>query len=370
MTPRRDPEMLLRRYWEHPDRPWISAALSALSAGYRAALATREGAYRWRVLRTGRLACPVVSVGNITMGGSGKTPLVEEIALALLDLGASPAIVSRGYGRDRRGVAVVSDRDGVRLGPRAAGDEPALLAERLPGIPVVVGESRLEAGRVAVERCGATAIVLDDGFQHRTLRKDLEILAVNGPSPWGNGRLFPRGMLREPLSALRRADLLVVTNASDDAVRAAIVDVIRAHNPSAPVAAASYQVVELREPSSGHRLGAEALGGRRFLAFAGLGSPRGFSDTLRAAGVGMAGLAEYPDHYWFASSDLDELARQSRALGAEGLVTTEKDWMRLKSLPPPAVPLWVLKVRLRVADGRDRLLQALERVLAPSPVRR
>ncbi len=235
---------------------------------------------------------------------------------------------------------------------------------------MVVGESRLEAGRVAVERCGASAVVLDDGFQHRTLHKDLEILAVNGRTPWGNGRLFPRGMLREPLSALRRADLLVVTNALDDAVRAAAVDVIRAHNRSAPVAAASYRVIESREPATGRCLGPEALGGRRLLAFAGLGSPRSFGDTLRGAGADVAALAEYPDHYWFTSRDLDDLARQSRELGAEGLVTTEKDWMRLKSLPPPPVPLWVLKVRLRVEDGREWLLQALERVLAPSPVRR
>ena len=139
ITPRRDPEILLRRYWETSGPLIVSAGLSALSVGYRVALAAREHAYRWRVLKTGRLPCPVLSVGNITVGGSGKTPVVELVVHCLRELGAAPAVVSRGYGRETRGAYVVADRDAVHLGPRAAGDEPVLLAERLPGTPVVVG---------------------------------------------------------------------------------------------------------------------------------------------------------------------------------------------------------------------------------------
>jgi tetraacyldisaccharide 4'-kinase len=370
ITPRRDPELLLRRYWERPDHRAVSAALSVLSVGYRIALGVRECAYRWRLLSTGKVACPVVSVGNVTLGGSGKTPLVEEVALCLQEIGAVAAVVSRGYGRQGRGVAVVADRDGMRLGPRAAGDEPMLLAERLPGVPVVVGENRFEAGRVAIERCGATAIVLDDGFQHRTLHKDLEILAVNGRAPWGNRCLFPRGMLREPLSALRRADLMVVTNAATPADTEAVSEVIRRHNERAPVLTGTYRVIEAVEMAGGGRLAVEGLRGRRLLAFAGLGSPAGFGDTLRGAGVEAAGLVEYPDHHWFAERDLQDLAGQSRAVGAEGLITTEKDWMRLKSLSPPPVPLWVLRVRLRLESGRERLVEALARVLTSPAARR
>jgi tetraacyldisaccharide 4'-kinase len=361
--------MLLRRYWEKPDRRLVTAGLAVLSGGYRAALAIRQRAYSWRLLRTGRLQCPVISVGNVTLGGSGKTPLVEEVALGLLDLGAVPAVVSRGYGRDRRGVAIVSDRDGVRLGPRAAGDEPVLLAERLPGVPVVVGENRFEAGRVAVERCGATAIVLDDGFQHRTLHKDLEILAVNGRTALGDQFLFPRGMLREPLSALRRADLLVVTNSAGTAGEA-VIDTIRRHNGAAPLLTASYHVTEAWETGSVRRLRGDELAGMRLLGFAGLGSPKGFGDTLAGVGVDVVALVEYPDHHWFVPGDLGDLAGQSRALGAAGLITTEKDWMRLRSLSAPPVPLWVLRVRLRLDAGREPLLHAIERALASSPARR
>jgi tetraacyldisaccharide 4'-kinase len=368
--PRRDPEILLRRYWDLPRSRTISAGLSALSVGYRIALATRECAYRLRLLGTGRLPCPVVSVGNITVGGSGKTPMVEQVALCLRELGATPAIVSRGYGRDTRGVAIVADRDGPRLPPRAAGDEPVLLADHLPGIPVVVGENRFEAGQVAVHRCGATAIVLDDGFQHRTLRKDLEILVVNGSAPWGNRRLFPRGPLREPLSALERADLVVVTNPRTAADTEAATGTIVRHNRRAPVLIASYQLIGAFATQEGRDLPPDALAGRRLVAFAGLGWPRGFADTLEAARVGVADLVEYPDHHWFAQRDLEELADHARTVGAEGLITTEKDWIRLRSLTLPSVPVHVLRVQLQIDAQRERLLQILDRMLAGTAARR
>ncbi|HEU4437870.1 MAG TPA: tetraacyldisaccharide 4'-kinase, partial [Methylomirabilota bacterium] len=311
-TPRRAPEVLLRRYWDDPDTPVVTAGLTALSVVYRGALAVRERAYRWGILRTGRLACPVISVGNLTLGGSGKTPTVEAVVRALReighDAGALPAVVSRGYGRSTRGVHVVSDRDGVRADVRTAGDEPLLLAERLPGIPVVVGENRHEAARVAVERCGATAIVMDDGFQHRTLAKDLEIVVVQGRAPWGNARVFPRGTLREPLFALARAHAVVVTNPPHDGVDA-VTRTVRRFNADAAVLAAHYGLEAAMEAQSGRRVPVADLAGRRLLAFAGLGSPQGFADTLDAAGVRRVGFAEFPDHHWFTPGDLEQLAR-------------------------------------------------------------
>ncbi len=365
-TPRRAPEVLLRRYWEDPDTPVVTAGLSALSVAYRAALVIRDQAYRWRLLRTGRLQCPVVSVGNLTLGGSGKTPTVELAVRTLQELGAFPAVVSRGYGRATRGVHVVADRDGVRVDTRTAGDEPVLLAERLPGVPVVVGENRHEAGRVAVERCGATALVLDDAFQHRTLAKDLEILVVQGRAPWGNVRVFPRGMLREPLSALARAHLVVVTNPAGAEPVAAVTATVRRFNPSAAVLAARYQVEDALETQSGRRLPVSELAGRRLIAFAGLGSPQGFADTVDAASVRRVGFVEFPDHHWFTERDLSELARDARAAGAQGLITTEKDWVRVRDLPPPPLPLWVLPVRLVIESGLEIWQRRLAGVLAPA----
>ena len=370
IAPRRDPEILLRRWWENGAPGPLSVPLALLSAGYRLGLAARERAYGWGLLKTERLPCPVVSVGNITLGGSGKTPTVELAARSLRALGASPAVVSRGYGRQSRGVAVVADRDGVKLDARVAGDEPVLLAERLPGVPVVVGENRFQAGRVAVERCGATVVLLDDGFQNRTVAKDLEIVVLYGRSPWGNSRLFPRGMLREPLSALGRADLVLVTNPKDASDVEAVSRVVCRHNSRVPVLAAGFEVMDPMEARSGRREALAALSGRKALAFCGLGSPRGFADTLTASGVRVMDLVEFPDHHWFEPADLVELARQAEAAGAEGLVTTEKDWVRLRGLALPPIPLWVLPVRLVLEAGQEVWLQALGRILDSSGARR
>jgi len=369
-TPRRAPEVLLRRYWEDPDTPVVTAGLAALSVAYRAALVARDGAYRWRLLRTGRLPCPVVSVGSLTLGGSGKTPTVELAVRTIQEMGALPAVLSRGYGRATRGVQVVADRDAVRADARHAGDEPLLLAERLPGVPVVVGENRYEAGRVAIERYGATALVLDDGFQHRTLAKDLEILVAQGRAPWGNARVFPRGMLREPLSALARADCVVVTNPVGTDAVTAVLATVRRFNAHAAVLPARYRLHDVIETRSGRRLPIADLVGRRLLAFAGLGSPRGFADTLDAAGVRRTGFAEFPDHHWFTPADLTELVRDARAAGAQGLITTEKDWVRLRELPPPALPLWVLPVRAALESGLDTWQRLLAGALAPAALGR
>jgi tetraacyldisaccharide 4'-kinase len=369
-TPRRAPEVLLRRYWEDPDTPVVTAGLSALSLGYRGALRIRELAYRVGVLRTGRLPCPVVSVGNLTLGGSGKTPTVELAVRTLQELGAVPAVVSRGYGRTTRGIVVAADRSGVRADARAAGDEPVLLAERLPGVAVVVGENRHEAGRLAIEAHGATALVLDDGFQHRTLAKDLEIVVVHGRAPWGNARVFPRGMLREPLAGLARAHAVVVTNpASPEAVEA-VAATVRRFNPGAAIFAGAYRLGDAIETRSGRRAPVAELAGRRLLAFAGLGSPEGFADTLEGAGIRRVALVEFPDHHWFSASDLRELARDARAAGAQGLITTEKDWIRLRRLPPPPLPLWVLPIRLVLTSGQAQWSPLLAGVLTSASLGR
>lgn len=367
-TPRRAPEVLLRRYWEDPDTPVVTAGLSVLSWAYRAALAVRDRAYRWGVLPTGRLPCPVISVGNLTLGGTGKTPMVELVARTLQELGAVPAVLSRGYGRNTRGVHVVADREGIRAEARTGGDEPRLLAERLPGVPVVVGENRYEAGRVAVERCGATALVLDDGFQHRTLAKDFEILVVSGRAPWGNARVFPRGMLREPLTAIERAHAVVVTNPVAPEALAEVTATVRRHHATAPVLAARYELEEASEPLRGRRVPVAELAGRRLLAFAGLGSPEGFADTVDATGIRRVGLVEFPDHHWFTPSDVAELARDARAAGAQGLVTTEKDWVRMREVTPPTLPLWVLPVRLVIEAGLETWRRLIAAVLTPAPI--
>ena len=367
----RTPEAWLHQAWQGRAPLLVRAGLGAAAAAYRTALAARSASYRVGLLSTHGLPVPVVSVGNVTVGGSGKTPLAEVIALALAELGARPAVISRGYGRRSRGVRIVANGGGVLLGAAEGGDEPVLLAERLPGIPVVVGEDRHAAGAVALGKCFANALVLDDGFQHKTLAKDLEIVAVSGSLPWGNGRLFPRGSLREPLSALKRADLVVVTNPPTPAATSDIDHVLRRKGSRAAVLSGAYQATALRRGDRGHFERPQALaespgtlGGRKVLALAGLAAPGGFVATADGLGAEVVGVAEYPDHYWYTAEDLSRVAADAREKGAEAVLTTEKDWVRIRDIPRNQwprgdMPFWVLSVRLDLGPDRIALVQAL-----------
>lgn len=361
----RAPEQWLQEAWHGRASPLVRAGLSAAATAYRVALAARSAAYRIGLLSTRGLPVPVISVGNVTVGGSGKTPLAEVIVLALAEMGARPAVISRGYGRRSRGVRIVADGGGVRLGARDGGDEPVLLAERLPGVPVVVGESRYEAGAVAVGTCGAGALVLDDGFQNRTLAKDLEVVVISGYDPWGNGRLFPRGSLREPLSALSRAAMAVVTNPPTPEAARDIAHVLRRKGSAATMLSGVYQPISLWHPTSLRRGDAGraevsgALAGRKVLALAGVASPRGFVVTAGQLGVEITGLAEFPDHHWYTAGEIARVAARARETGAEAVLTTEKDWIRLREMPRGDVPFWVLSVRLDMGADRGALVQAL-----------
>lgn len=349
---------------EGKTQPVLALSLSALTLGYRGALAFRETLYNRGLLKSRRLPCPVISIGNLTLGGTGKTPAVELAVRTLRDAGIFPGVVSRGYGRRTKGTLVVADLHGLRAEPGAAGDEPFLLARRLPGTPVVVGENRYEAGRLCLERFGVGALVLDDAFQHRTLQKDLEIVMVSGVAPWGNGRLFPRGPLREPLSALARAHLVVVTEPQDEPSAHVILRTVKTQDSAAQVVTARYEPLECWEVPGGTPRGLEALKDLRLYAFAGIARPENFARTLHELGVSLAGFAEFPDHHWYTSSELEALATRARASGAQALITTEKDAVRYLGLPVPSLPVWALAVQLVLVHGRATWNAAFRSLLA------
>jgi tetraacyldisaccharide 4'-kinase len=358
----REPRFATLRLSQSWERGLPSAArlgLGTLALGYRGLLGLRDALYAGGVLKSRRLPCPVIALGNLTLGGSGKTPAVELAVQTLRQAGIEPAIVSRGYGRSSSGIQVVSDRDGLRLDSRASGDEPFLLARRLPGVPVVVGRNRFEAGRLCLQRFTVQALVLDDAFQHRTLEKDLEVLLLNGRAPWGSGRLFPLGVLREPLAALRRAHLVVVTRAPDAAAFEKILAVIRRHNPLSPVVAGEYEPVECWEVHAPGAVGPATLDRRRLAAFAGIAYPQDFRRTVEQVGVALTRFTEFPDHHWYSEEDMIRLTREAERSGAEGLLTTEKDWARLSVLAPPPLPLWVLRIRLTLGEGFERFRAVL-----------
>ena len=352
------------RGWEHGFSPGPRLVLSALAGGYRGLLGARRWLYDRRLLHSRTLPCPVVSIGNLTVGGTGKTPAVELAAQTLAGLGRRVAIISRGYGRQSSGIQVVADTASVRLDPLDAGDEPFLLARRLPGVAVVVGANRYDAARLAVDRFGVTAIVLDDGFQHRTLAKDVEIVMVRARNPWGNGQLLPHGPLREPLAALARATLVVAAGAERAEDLEPVHRAVGRHAPGVPVVAARYVPVECWEASSLRPRQPNDLAGRRLVAFAGLASPEGFPRTLQALSVDVAHFETFVDHHWYSAEDLAALDARAAALGAEGLVTTEKDWVRLRDVPRPRRPIHVLSVRLELLDGGGAWQGVFERACA------
>jgi tetraacyldisaccharide 4'-kinase len=352
--------------WEKGFAARADGLLAAVAGSYRGLLGAREWLYARGVLASRALDCPVVAVGNLTVGGTGKTPAVELAVRMLRELGHRPAVLSRGYGRRSQGVQVVADAASIRLDAEEGGDEPFLLARRLPGTPVVVGGNRFEAGTLARRRFGVSALVLDDGFQHRTLVKDLEIVMARAANPWGNGRLLPGGPLREPLDGLARAHLVVATGAR----RAADADEVRATveriAPGVPVLTAVHEPTECFESSAMRFVPLSALGKARLLAFAGIGSPDGFMRTLTDTAVDVRGFESFGDHHWYTREDLARLDRRAAETGAEGLATTEKDWVRLRTLPPPKRPLYVLSVRLRLTSGEAAWRAAFERLAPPT----
>jgi tetraacyldisaccharide 4'-kinase len=356
----RDAGARLMRGWEQGFSPGPRLVLGTLAGGYRRFLGAREWLYGRGVLESRRLQCPVVSVGNLTVGGTGKTPAVELAVHTLVELGHHPAVVSRGYRRHSSGVQVVADSASIRMDPEDAGDEPFLLARRLPGIPVVVGASRWEAARLAVERFGVTAIVLDDGFQHRTLAKDLEIVMARARNPWGNGRLLPGGPLREPLSALARAGLIVATGVEAPGDLAEVQATATMHAPGVPVLPARHVPVECLEAERMRPVPLAELARLPLVAFAGIASPTSFERTLVSLGARLADSLAYADHHWYTREDLTALDDRARALGAAALVTTEKDWVRLRRLPLPRRPLYVVTVRLELLSGQATWRAAFE----------
>lgn len=348
--------------WDAGDQPWPRPVAAALAGAYRGVVGAREWLYRRGVLRSRTVGCPVVSIGNLTVGGTGKTPAVELAVQTLKGLGHKPAVVSRGYRRRSRGVQVVADAASIRLEGQDAGDEPFLLARRLPGVPVVVGANRAEAVMLARERFDVTAIVLDDGFQHRTVQKDLEIVMARARNPWGNGRLLPSGPLREPLTALARAHVVVAAGATTIEDAGEVVAAVGRYAPGCPVLAARYVPVECWEAQRVRPVPLERLRGARLVAFAGIASPSAFRGTLDELGARVEAAIAFRDHHWYDERDLAALEARAEVPGIDGLVTTEKDWVRLRALRPCRRPLYVVSVRLDLLSGHDAWLAAFERV--------
>jgi tetraacyldisaccharide 4'-kinase len=324
----------------------LLSPLSALSALYGRALEERARLYRSGRLASRRSVCPVVSVGNLTFGGTGKTPFVEFLARRLRFEGKRPAILSRGYGRRSKGVIVVSRGRGPVVGPDEGGDEPVAMARRLAAVPVVVAERRAEGARVAIE-LGADLLILDDGYQHLALERDVDLLLLDASDPFGGGRLPPAGRLREPLSALARADAVVFTRASRNEPPAEARSALDRWNPGVPVFSARIRAAGLRD-EEGSPVAAALLSARRFVAVCGIATPASFAATLAELELSAEELLAFPDHHRYTRRDLERICRAADSTGSAWILTTEKDSVKLEG--KTTLPVVTLRLDVEVAE--------------------
>jgi tetraacyldisaccharide 4'-kinase len=320
-------------------------SFSALSCGL--AVRGRNWAFDQGFLPRRRASVPVVSIGNLTLGGTGKTPAVEYVARLYRSLGRRVAILSRGYGRVN--------------GPN---DEALVLAENLPDVPHLQGKDRVRLARRAVKYLASEVLVLDDGFQHRRLQRDLDIVLVDGTEPWGHGRLFPRGLLREPLTGLRRAQAAIITRTdqlAEDRLRALEEEIAR-QAPGIVLARAEH--VPIRLMNAGRDNGLTVLHDRKVAAFCGIGNPAAFRQTLVLLSCSVVGFQVFPDHHHYTREDVERLRRWAGELPPDCLVmTTQKDLVKLRLAELGGRPLWAVQVALRLTQGGDTLDRMLKGVV-------
>ena len=285
--------------------------------------------FDWKILRVGRVNVPVISVGNITTGGTGKTPVVESIARLMEDEKLRCAIVSRGYRRATRGLVEVSDGAKVKASSQDAGDEAYQLATRLPGTIVVVDEDRLRGAQHAV-RLGASVIVLDDGFQHRRLHRDLDIVCMDVSYPAFRMPMLPAGYRRDTLSSLVRADVVLVTIVSTtdnlDKLRSTL-----SRYSKAKVFTSQYKVLSFRRAKTRFSVDLAGVKGKQAVAFCGIGQPDSFRKSLEGLGLRINALMAFSDHHSYTDEDLRSVLSEQERSKAEYIVTTEKDLARLAS---------------------------------------
>ena len=322
--------------------------LSAASVPYGIAVRLRNLGYDRGWLRCARVPAPVVSVGNLTVGGTGKTPFVEHVAGFYRRRDVRVAVLSRGYGAEH--------------GPN---DEALVLEENLPDVPHLQGADRAALARSAIEELESELLVLDDGFQHRRLCRDLDVVLIDATAPWGHGRLLPRGLLREPKSGLRRAHLVALTRCDQvsEAEKARLRREVARLAPGVPVIETTHRPTELVN-SDGTTAPLEALAGRPTAAFCGVGNPESFRRTLADLGADVCGFREYPDHHAYTREDVDDLRVWARGLPADcQVVVTQKDLVKLRLSRLGDRPLWSLRIRLHVERGAEELERRLEAAL-------
>jgi len=345
--------------------------LRVMSFIYGMGVLIKLGLYKSGILRQHKLPCRVISLGNITVGGTGKTPTAERLAAVIRDLGYRVVILNRGYRAGWRGqVGLVSDGRRIYMSVNEAGDEAYLLAKNLPGVAVVIGKNRNITGDYAVEKLNADVIILDDGYQHWQLARDLDIVLIDTLNVFGNNFLLPRGTLREPLTNLNRADAFLLTKVdqSTDDARDVIRDTLARYNEKAVVVESVHNprcFIEIEDWYKGVRpetVALTAVAGRRVLAFSAIGNPSSFEQTIMDIEVELTDAVRYPDHHDYTMAEMQCLMQKAIDKEVFALVTTEKDAVKIPSEfihSERSLPLYVLSIEVKFVDGYQELMEMI-----------
>lgn len=343
---------------------WLLWPFEFLYCGF---LFVRDAGYRRGWLRARRLPALVISVGNLTVGGTGKTPVVLRLAAWLQSNGLHVAVLTRGYGRRERIPMVINGRGDLSLyTPELMGDEPVLLARRVPDVTLGIGPDRASlAHRILILEKDAPpqVFLLDDGFQHHRLARDLDIVVIDASNPFDNGAVLPAGRLREPLKGLQRAGVIVLTRAGEEPC-AKVTDALRRYNPHASVFRARTKLENFYQLGTHRAANLFVLKQQPALAFCGIGNPQAFWDDLACWGFRLAERTAFPDHYRYTGDDLAALRKAARATGAKAMLTTEKDAVNLTGLASSDMPVFYCRIDLEF-DDEDGFFAAVGKVLRP-----
>lgn len=347
------------------ESPLTRMLLYAPAKLYELVVRARILAYGRGLLKTHHLNAPVISVGNLTVGGTGKTPCVAFIASTLRDAGHQVAILSRGYKRQTTGRVEVSDGKRILCSPAESGDEPFLLAQACPGVRVIVDRNRYAAGRWLESRAPVSAFILDDAYQHLRLARDLNLLLVDATEPLRQAAMVPFGRLREPLAELHRADAFILTRSDQEFDRAELIETIEQHSrPNIPVFFAHHEMTRLR------RLGSEEsvnlagrlaeFAGKKIAAVSGIANPNRFNDDLQKAGMQIALRWDFPDHHRYPPGEFAEIINQAQAAKSEAIIVTEKDAANLPNelVQQSSLPVYAAQIEFRCAEA-NRLKELL-----------
>ena len=337
-----------------------SMMLVPISAIYSVITRARLAAYRRGLLSTSELTAPVISVGNLTTGGTGKTPLVEWICRTIANEGKQVCVLTRGYGRvNPTTQVVVSNEAEILTNEQEAGDEPFLLAQKLLGTAAVIcNPDRVAAGLWAIENLGTQVFVLDDGFQYLRLSRDLNIVTIDATDPWGGGSLLPQGRLRESPKSLSRADCVVMTRTEQKEDLNSIVGVVQELAGDIPVFKSRMLAKSLRTLKGEPVVSPVQPAG----AFCGVGNPESFFKQLRGEGYEPSFTHSFVDHYQYKQTDVDALVREAQAHGAERLITTAKDAIKLRNFNFP-IPCYVLEIQISI-DEEERFVQLIRNAIS------